>query len=104
MAKISKKDATKFLTRVPEEYVFRCNDGCVMNDMKELAQAFNYMSDQTFAYHANETKNDFSNWVADIIGDQELASTLKKATDRTQAAKYVADRVTFLSKRAGLKS
>ncbi len=98
MAKMTRRDATRLLAKVAEEYVFRCHDGCVMSDMKELAQELNKMSDETFTYHANETKNDFSNWVKDIIGDNELASKLRLALSRTQAAKYAADRVAFLSK------
>ena len=77
MAKITKKDATKFLAKVPEEYVFRCNDGGLMSDMKELARALNEMSDEVYAYHANDTKNDFSNWIKDVFKDEELAKDLK---------------------------
>ncbi len=98
MAKMTRREAARFLAKVPEEYVFRCNDGGLMSDMKGLAQALNRMSDETFTYHANETKNDFSNWVTDIIGDSELASKLRPAMSRALAAKYVADRVAFLSK------
>ncbi len=98
MAKITKRNAAKLLAKVPDEYVFRVSDGGVLSDMKELAQELNHMSDETFTYHANATKNDFSNWLKDIIGDNELASKLRLASSRTQAAKYVADRVASLHK------
>lgn len=100
MARLAKKEAARYLARVPEENVFRCNDGCVMADMKELAQELREMSEETYAYHANEAKNDFRNWIKDIIGDNELANNLGKAMDRAEAAKYVADRVAFLSRAA----
>ncbi len=100
MAKITKKDALKFLAAVPEDKVFWCHDSCVMHDMKELAQALNDMTDEIFAFHANETKNDFSDWVQDVIGDRVLADSLRRALTRAEAAKVVATRVAFLSSKA----
>jgi len=41
-------------------------------------------------------KNDFSNWVRDVIGDEKLSRDLQKSTTQAQAAKSVADRVTWL--------
>ncbi len=104
MAKISKRDAIKLLAKVPEDYVFRCNDSCIMKDMQELMGALDGMTDETYAYHANESKNDFSNWVTDIIGDRELADSLRKANNRTEASRLVAERVAFLNRRAAQRS
>ena len=99
MAGIPKEQAQKFLSKVPEEYVFRCQDSQILRDMKELAEALTTMTDETFAYHSNVEKKDFSNWVRDIIGDEKLAKDLEKATDRTQAAKQVASRLGVLSRK-----
>ena len=99
MADILKEQAKKFLSKVPEEYVFRCQDGRLLRDMKELAEALTTMTDETFTYHSNVEKKDFSNWVREIIGDEKLARDLEKATDRTQAAKQVASRVGVLSRK-----
>lgn len=96
--RIQKSEAEKFLANVPEQYVFWCNDGRVLRDMKELGEALTSMADETFAYHSNEAKKDFSNWVRDIIGDEKLAKDLEKPLTRAQAAKIVADRVALLSK------
>ncbi|MDO8568884.1 MAG: DUF5752 family protein [Dehalococcoidales bacterium] len=100
VGRITRLDAMKFLSRVPAEYAFKCNDSCVINDLKELAQSLNTMSDQTFFYHANNLKNDFSTWISDVIGDQELADNLRNKLDRTDAARAVADRIAFLTRRA----
>ena len=99
MAGTFEEQAQKFLSQVPEEYVFRCQDGRVLRDMKELAEALTTMTDETFAYHSNVEKKDFSNWVKDIIGDEKLAKDLGKVTDRTQAAKQAASRVGVLSRK-----
>lgn len=97
MDKVLKQDAKKFLANVPEEYVFRCCDGRTFRNMKELGQAFNNMGDEGFTYHANTEKNDFSNWVKDIIKDEKLARDLAKSSNQSEAAKAVVSRISFLS-------
>ena len=96
-----KQDAKRLLAKVPEEYVFRCCDGRVLRDMKELGEALTSMTEETFAYHSNEEKKDFSNWVKDIIRDDKLARDLGKSASRAEAAKRVRERITFLSSKLG---
>jgi hypothetical protein len=67
--------------------------------MKELGDALNTMADETYAFHAKTEKNDFANWVRDIIKDERLADDLQKAPNQAQAAKLVASRTSILSKR-----
>ena len=67
--------------------------------MEELSDAFSGMTDETFVYHANAEKNDFSNWARDVIQDEKLARDLKRSTNRTRAAKNVADRISFLKEK-----
>ena len=101
MATTSKlrEEATKFLADVPEEYVFRCCDGGIFSNLQELKDGLESMTDESFACHSNEEKNDFSNWIRDVIGDEKLAGGLQKAVTRTEAAKQVDSRVATLSKR-----
>jgi len=99
MAETLKEQAKRLLADVPEEYVFWCHDGGILRSMKELGDALNSMTDETYAFHANAEKNDFTNWVRDIIKDGRLARDLQKATDRAQAAKQAATRVATLTKR-----
>ena len=47
-------------------------------------------TDETYVFHANTEKNDFTNWVRDIINDERLAKDLQQAANRAQAAKLVA--------------
>ncbi|MBI4267398.1 MAG: hypothetical protein HY662_01270 [Chloroflexi bacterium] len=97
-AKQQKEEAMKLIAHVPEEYVFRCNNGDVYSDMEELAEGLRSMTDEVFAYHANDTKNDFVNWVRDIIRDEELAINLAEATSREQADECICDRVAVLTR------
>ncbi|NIM45415.1 MAG: hypothetical protein GTO54_07300 [Nitrososphaeria archaeon] len=97
MARILRHDAGRLLGNVPEEYVFRCCDGHILKNMKELKDALGSMTDEAFAYHSGEERNDFSNWVRDIIMDEKLARDLAKSPSRAQAAKSAARRIAFLS-------
>ncbi len=97
MAKFQKLDARKLLGDVPDEFVFRCHDGSIFRNMSELRDGLEAISDETYYIHANADRNDFSNWVSDIIRDEKLARDLVKAPSRLQAAKSVAARISSLS-------
>ena len=99
MAETLKREAKRLLADVPEEYVFRCYDGQILRNMKELGDVLNTMTYETYVFHANTEKNDFGNWAKDIIKDEMLANDLQKAPNRTQAAKLVASRKAALNKR-----
>lgn len=88
------------LAKVPAEHVFRCYDGKVFTDMKELAEGLAAMSDETYARHANPSGNDFCNWVRDVLKDEKLASDLAGANTRLEAVGIVTSRLAFL--RGGL--
>jgi hypothetical protein len=92
------KKAEKRLEKVPAEYVFYCYDGGVYRDLAELAAGLAAMSDETFAYHSNRERQDFCNWVRDVIEDIELANDLAAAVNRIQAADCVADHILYLSR------
>ncbi len=92
-----KKQPERLLVKVPAENVFWCHDGRVFADINELAEGLAAMSDETFAYHSNLERQDFSKWVRDVIGDEQLAIDLMRATNRLQAAEYVASRIALLA-------
>jgi hypothetical protein len=97
MATSAIRDNQIYLADVPQEYVFWCCDGQILKNLRELRDALAAMSEDTFAYHANAAKNDFRNWVGDIIKDEVLASNLLKATNTTSAVRIVTERISFLS-------
>jgi hypothetical protein len=102
MASVSKSAAKAKLGDVPEEKRFWCHDGRYLKNLEELGAALEQMAEETYRYHSNETKTDFSNWVRDVIGDEKLAKDLLNGTVPAQAAQSVADRVKWLKNRAGI--
>lgn len=91
-----KQVAAKLLANVPDEYVFYCNDGQVFRNMAELNNGLNKMSDETFSYHSNRDKCDFSNWLKDVVGDKELARDLAEPITRFESAMTVSSRIESL--------
>ncbi len=96
MVKIDGREVKDILNDTPPEFVFYLNDGKILHNPEELRDALYTMSDDTYAYHVTSEKNDFANWVNDIIHDSKLARDLRKARNREGAAKLVAQRVTYL--------
>ena len=99
MTQSLKGEAKKFLADVPAEKVFVCRDGSIFKNVQELITGLSNMTDETFAYHSNAEKKDFSNWVKDVIGDAKLADDLLKAPNRTEAYKCVASRTNAMKRR-----
>jgi hypothetical protein len=98
MVKITKAIAGQMLADVPQEKQFWCSDGRAFKNLAELAAGLKQISEETFRYHFNKTKNDFSKWVGDVIGDEQLAKDLLKSKSRAQATQAVADRITWLKR------
>jgi hypothetical protein len=102
MVTVSKAIAQARLGEVPDEKQFWCHDGRYLKNLEELGTALEQMTDDTFCYHSNELKTDFSNWVRDVIGDEKLARDLLTSANQAQAAKSVATRIKWLKTRAGI--
>jgi len=95
-----KKEMTgAWLDNVPRAKVFWCHDGRVLQSLEELAAALRDMPEETFRYHVTKDKNDFRNWVSDVIGDTTLANQLGKAGTQTTAALKVEARLSWLKAR-----
>ncbi len=88
-----------WLANVAQDKVFWRHDGGVVKNLDELAAALREMSEETFRYHATGDKNDFSNWIRDVIGDGTLASQLHKAMTQGTAARKVETRLGWLKAR-----
>jgi len=103
MPVLTKSSAKKLLADVPEDKRFWVSDGRSLRNMAELEAALKQMSDETYSYHVNEEKCDFSTWVRDVIDDDELADNLENARTRAQAARYVSNRLAQLKSQASMR-
>jgi len=99
MARITKLVAEKRLGNVENDKQFWCHDGQSLKNLQELETALEQMTEETFRYHVNETKSDFSNWVRDVVGDDKLSRDLRASVTRDRAVRIVAARINLLSTR-----
>jgi len=90
-----------FLNDVPEQKAFYCFDGTTFRNLDELKKSLKNMSEDTFNYHASSERNDFSNWIYDVIGDVTLANSIRDVFDRKAAAKKISSRITAIKKKSG---
>jgi len=95
------EEAERLLANVPEQFTFRTRDGAYLWNLGDLASAVSNMQDSVFSFHVNEEKNDFANWVADVIGDHALARELWQTRNPATTARYLAGRIAFLESRRG---
>jgi len=93
---MTKVEARRLLGECPEDKIFWVNDGKTLKKLADLETALKEMSDDTFRFHANDAKNDFTKWVNEVIGDARLAADLTKAASRLQAARAVGTRISSL--------
>ncbi|MEK6968536.1 MAG: hypothetical protein AABX51_07970 [Nanoarchaeota archaeon] len=76
-----KHEKVDFNLNVPHENPFYLNNGKVLNNLNELSNELISMDSDTFHHHVNDQKNDFSNWIKDVIHSPELAIELSATHD-----------------------
>jgi Family of unknown function (DUF5752) len=96
IAKVNKEEAKRYLRDVPDDKRFWCHDGKTIKNLRELRKALIDISDETFHYHLSGGRNDFSKWIREVVGDDNLAEALIKTKSRIQASQAVAERISFL--------
>lgn len=74
-----KKVVAPEMKSVAGEQCFWMNDGRILADMRDLRDAFAEIADEVFAYHVSKEKNDFADWVEQVLEDEALAAGLRKA-------------------------
>ena len=95
-----KDDAAGILCNAVPEQCFWVNNGPILRNVEELADALQQMNDETYLYHANREKNDFSRWIADIFHDQRLANDLLSSRNKESAVKKLKSRIHSLKRTA----
>ncbi|MFH1849737.1 MAG: hypothetical protein ABH879_06125 [archaeon] len=66
----------KTLSDVPEDRVFWLNDGRVLRNIRDLSSALADMGPGVFQHHVNCERNDFVNWIRDVVCDKTLVKAI----------------------------
>ena len=91
-----KKTGRKFLSSVRPEKSFWINNGPIVNNIRNLPKALEQVSEDTFTHHVNGEKNDFYNWITEVIGDQKLARRIKAVRSKQDFIKELKNRISEL--------
>lgn len=93
--KITKKQTAKQtiekknLVKAKGSACFWTRDGLILESLVTLSNALRNMSDDEFYHHVTKDKNDFADWVEEILHDAECASALRKSKKPNTAATVV---------------
>jgi hypothetical protein len=98
LARINKETVKNILGSVPDEKNFWVNDGRVLRNLKDLSVALVDMDEDTFKHHVNKEKNDFKNWINDVIGDNKLAKDISKTKNQKVMENKINRRIEQLTK------
>lgn len=90
---VSLEDAERILADASPEQCFWVNNGPIIKNLSEMANALACMKDEIFSHHVNKEKNDFGNWVRDVLKDEELANNITSVRSKEKILKKVQSRL-----------
>lgn len=100
MIRLTPEEAKDILEEVPADKHFRIHLGTNISNLKGLLEALEIISNDSFKHHVSKTKNDFSKWVSDVVGDVDFASELRKVHTKKGSVKLLKRRIRFLERKA----
>ena len=98
--KKSASEAKRILSKVPDSVSFWLCTNQKLYSLRELAAELDQINDELFRYHVNRDKNDFENWIRDIIQDRELAREISRIKTKETLNRKIQERVEALIKSA----
>jgi len=79
---------------ISEEKAFHTVDDYQVKNIQELYYYINNCDDNNFNYHANPKKNDFANWVSDVLLFPSVAAKMRVAINKNDMIKVLKDFLT----------
>lgn len=95
-------DDSKLLLDVAPNNYLDLIDKSKIKSLVGLAGSLKTMPDDVFGYHVNFQRNDFSEWIKDIIKDNQLAEIISKAEGSHEMARLIEDRLSKIKNRDDL--
>lgn len=83
----------------PELAIWLAN-GKTVKSLTELASSLRKMKASDYKEHVNPERNEIAEWVQEVLNNQELARSLRKAKGKMQAAQYTERELKALKKAA----
>ncbi|MFC1722547.1 hypothetical protein ACFL0V_00240 [Nanoarchaeota archaeon] len=78
----------------PENY-FVLQNGETLKSIEQLAIKVEDFEDTLFAFHVNQDKNDFANWIRHVFDEPALADDLLRTTEKHQCHVFLLKHLAF---------
>ncbi len=95
--KSEKMNAKRVLVCANGAECFWTTDGRIIANLVELRDFLESVTNDVFAYHANDERNDFAAWVDSVLQDAELADALRTVREPKKARALVVQRLKLYS-------
>ncbi|MBU0758467.1 MAG: hypothetical protein KKF44_10450 [Nanoarchaeota archaeon] len=92
------ENAEKYLSNAPSERAFFVCDGTCLLSLEDTSKFLKTVKKEVFTFHVNKDKNDFYNWIKEIIGDTALAGSIKNLKTSKSMSEKISRRVKELKK------
>ncbi len=86
---ISKKKRKKILAIAVGDRCFYVNYGPALGNLLELRDTLREINEEQFKHHVSEIRNDFADWVKDVLEDKKTALQIKKTKTINSMLKVV---------------
>jgi hypothetical protein len=85
----------RIISDVPPGLEFWTCHGTIVRNIYELVETIKSLNDYAFRYHVNDDneKNDFADWIYDVVGDTVLAHLLKDVLDKDKYVHMIEERI-----------
>jgi hypothetical protein len=70
-------------------FAFQTRDGARLESVKDLYGHLSAITDEAFAHHVQEGKNDFASWVEHAHNDKFLAAAIRRAKTKEEMRKMI---------------
>jgi hypothetical protein len=77
------------------EKAFWSTHGVIVRNIYEMEKFLEFADEWTFRYHINldNNKNDFADWIRDVLEDSDLANKLEGVMEKEKYLKIVKERI-----------
>ena len=85
----------RVLSDCPQGLEFWTCHGTIIKNIYELHDTIQGLNEYAFRYHVNKDnhKNDFAEWIIDVLGDSELAHKLAGVLDKKKYLSIIEKRI-----------
>ncbi|RJQ15789.1 hypothetical protein C4573_06580 [Candidatus Woesearchaeota archaeon] len=77
--------------KIQPEHFFYLKNGRPLKSLHDLIDALKTIDDESFRHHVNEHKNDFANWLKDILKHEKLADEIRNKKAKAELLKILED-------------